>query len=173
MAKPADVQIVEPIEGNVIAPTRFEMWKDNIEARARQSARDENKNNSVMREQAEAVLAADNLDDALDALDGGLVNGQNMLNVPLEIHGYTLDVPNPDFLGGDLDVYVHMDCTVLASGESDYSPGDEVVINVGGLLVVTPLEKIREFNAFPFRGILRPAGRAIKLKKLPPSTVVQ
>jgi hypothetical protein len=159
MAKSVDV--IQPT--TVTGPTPFDRWKENIEARARQTAKDGSRGSAIMRDQANKILSAETVEDVWDADDGGLVNGKSMVNVPIEIRGYEIAESGEEFRGGDVDVYVNMDCVVLEATD-DYSPGDQVTINIGGLLVVTKLEMFKSLDAFPVQAVIRPAGRALKLR---------
>jgi hypothetical protein len=162
------VQVIEPTE--IQGPTPFTRWKENIEARARQQKKDGSRNSKIMQDQANAILSAETVADVWAADEGGLVNGQSMVNIALEIRGYEIAEAGEQYQGGDVDVYVNMDCVVLEQSD-EYSPGDQITVNVGGLLVVTKLEMFRALNAFPVQAVIRPAGRALKLKPLPPRAV--
>jgi len=156
----SDVQTVK--SGKVVAPTKFDKFRDNLQARAREVSRDKARGSEIVRGQAEKILAAQTVDEIMAADEGGTVSGLDFVDVPFQALGYELGESNDDF-SSDLDVYANLRAVVIESS-GDYSPGDEIIVNVGGTLVVTKLEALRAADAFPINLVIKKYGRVLKLR---------
>lgn len=158
----AEVQSVK--SGKVVTQTPFDKFRDNLQARAKETARDKNRGSEIVKGQAEKILTAQTIDDVWDADEGGTISGKAFVDVPCQILGYEL-AESSDEYESDLDVYVNMRVVVLETANG-YSPGDEVTVNVGGTLIVTKLEQFRAMDAFPLDAVIKAYGRVLKLRRV-------
>jgi hypothetical protein len=160
--------------GKVISPKPFNRFKASLQERAAETQKDKNRGSEIVQDQANKILTAQTLEEVWEADEGGTVSGKNFTDIPMQILSYDL-APSSDEYESDLDVYVNMRVVVLESGNG-YSPGDEVIVNVGGTLIVTKLEMFRNFDAFPQDAVIKQYGRVLKLRPVgnravPSSTV--
>ena len=123
-----------------------------------------NRAHDVAASQIDRILSATTEEEIWAADEGGVVSGQNMEDVELQIRGYGV-AKSDDKFDTDLGVYVLMDCIRLDTGES-------VVVNTGSALIITKLRMFEQRDAFPIEGVIKGqptsnGGRLLRLRPLP------
>jgi len=121
----------------------------------------------VAASQMDKMLAAETEQEIWDADEGGTVNGQDMIDVELEIRGFKV-ATSDDQYDAALGVYILIDATRLDNGE-------QVIVNTGAPLIITKLRMFEVREMLPVTGVIRGTkarnGTVLKLRQLPSRAV--
>ena len=161
----AELLAHEPRTGTVVSPRPHDQFKDYL-ARVAESTTG-TRSLEVAQNQMDKILNADSAQDIWNADEGGTVNGQDMVDVELEIRGYQVAKSDEQY-DAALGVYALIDATRLDTGET-------VVINTGAPLIIAKLRMFEVKGLLPILGVIRGTqaknGTVLKLKPIPPRAV--
>lgn len=116
----------------------------------------------VASNQMDKLLTAETEQEIWDADEGGTVNGQDMIDVELNIRGFKVAVSSDEY-EATLGVYILIDAVRLDNGE-------EVIVNTGAPLIITKLRMFEAREMLPVNGVIRGTkarnGTVLKLRPL-------
>jgi hypothetical protein len=150
------------VDGVITDVSPHQRFKDSLVRQAEVEA--PTRATDVAAAQVTKILTAETIDDIWAADEGGVISGQDMEDVELEIHDYGL-AKSADQYNTNLGVYVLIDATRMDTGE-------KVIINTGSDLIIAKLAKFRQADAFPIEGVIKgtptsSGGRLLRLRPLP------
>lgn len=117
----------------------------------------------IASKQIDKILTAETDEEIWDADAAGTVNGQDMMDVEMQVRGVKY-APSSDEYDAPLGVYAIIDAIRMDTGE-------EAVVSTGAPLVITKLRAFEARGKFPLgcviKGTKAAKGTVLKLRPLP------
>jgi len=146
MAKDSALQKVTDVRAAIEARLAFDNDRDS--------------GDDVMNAIAQEIFAAESADDVLST--GGTLGAEDLLNVPIRLEDFRLRPSNDEF----------PDTIAFAVVNAARMDTEEIIIfTTGAYNIVTALIKFDLLNAFPVECHIGAAGRALRLFKVPHTTL--